>query len=226
MIVAVIPARGGSKRLPGKNLRPLAGKPLIAYSIAVCRLVPSIGGCFVTTDDPEIAAVARAHGAEVIDRPSDLAADESPTATAVAHAARHIAALGHDLSAVVTLQPTNPLRPPALLSRAIDEFEARDCSSLVSVSPTAAKTGRIEDGWFVPDYVLGDRSQDVPPRYRENGMIYLTRSELLWNHGDLFGESVLPFVIDTPFDGIDIDVEGDFAVAEEVYLRYADELGY
>ncbi len=226
MIAAVIPARGGSKRLPGKNLRQFHNRPLLYYSIAVCQRVEAIDSFFVTTDDPEIAAVASEYGAEVIHRPADLATDESSTAAVVAHAARHIVARGHDLSAVVTLQPTNPLRPPALVTQAIDAFKTAECDSLVSVSLSKAKIGRIENGLFAPDYVPGQRSQDLPPRYRENGLIYITRRATLTERGDLFGKRIFPFVVEPPFDKVDIDDTYDLTMAEALYMRYFSTLGY
>lgn len=226
MIVAVIPARGGSKRLVGKNLRQLGNRPLLYYSIAVCQRVEAIDRCFVSTDDAEIAAVARAYGAQIIDRPAELATDHSSTAEVIAHAARHIVAQGDDLSAVVTLQPTNPLRPPGLVTRAIDAFWAAECDSLVSVSLSKAKLGRIEDGLFAPDYVVGQRSQDLPPRYRENGLIYITRRATLTEHGDLFGGRIHPFVVEAPFDRADIDDADDLIMVEALYRRHASSLGY
>ena len=226
MIVAVIPARGGSKRLPGKNLRQLCNRPLLYYSVAVCKLVEAIDRYYVTTDDPEIAAVASGYGAEVIHRPTDLATDETSTAAVVAHAAEQIVAVGHDLSAVVTLQPTNPLRPPALVTKAINAFRTAECDSLVSVSLSKEKTGYVENGLFAPNYILGQRSQDLPPKYRENGLIYITRRAVLMEHGDLFGKRLCPFVVEPPFDKADIDDAYDLTMAEALYTRYLSNLGY
>jgi N-acylneuraminate cytidylyltransferase len=226
VIAAVIPARGGSKRLPGKNLRPFCNRPLLYYSVAVCQRVEAIDRYYVSTEDPEIAALARGYGAEVIERPAALATDDASTASVIAHAARHIVAQGLDPSAIVTLQPTNPLRPPALVSQAIDAFKGAKCDSLVSVSPSKAKIGRIENGLFAPDYVLGLRSQDFPAQYRENGLIYITRLALLTEQDDLFGRSLHPFVVEPPFDRVDIDDSDDLIMAEALYARYSSDLGY
>ena len=104
MVVALIPARGGSKRLPGKNVRLFGGRPLIAYSIALARSVAGIDRCVISTDDEEIAAIARHWGAEVIARPPELATDTATTAAAARHALAHIVQGGAVPRALVTLQ--------------------------------------------------------------------------------------------------------------------------
>src|SRR4051794_4871806 len=107
MLLAIIPARGGSKRLPGKNLAPFGGRPLIAWSIAAARAMPEVARVAVTTDDPAIANVAREWGAEVVDRPSHLAGDETPTLDALIHAASEMDSRGVGFDGLLLLQPTN-----------------------------------------------------------------------------------------------------------------------
>lgn len=226
MIAAVIPARGGSKRLPGKNLAPFAGRPLLAWSILAARAAPSVDGVWVSTDDPSIAAAAREYGAEVIDRPAELARDGTLTIDAIVHAAREIENRVGTIEAAMTLQPTNPLRPVAMIEEAVARFRAVPCDSLVSVSQRPLKTGDISDGYFRPSYVFCQPSQHTPPLTYENGVLYITRRDTLLEAGSLCGERILAFVTERPFDDVDIDEEADLMVGEAIFRSVADRLGY
>jgi CMP-N-acetylneuraminic acid synthetase len=220
--IAFIPARGGSKRMPRKNLRMFAGHPLIAHSIAVGMSSPRIGRCVVSTDDDEIAAVAEAYGATVIERPQALSTDEAPTATAARHVVDSLIEAGVRPAVLVTLQPTCPLRPPYLVAEALDAFESRSADSVVSVTHSALKLGRVENGWFAPAYQIGIRSQDMSPAYFENGVIYVSRVDTLVAQGNLFGERVVALETDPLYAMADIDTELDFAIAEFLYFRHRD----
>jgi N-acylneuraminate cytidylyltransferase len=226
MIVALIPARGGSKRLPRKNLLSFAGKPLIYYSIALAQRTPGLDRCVVSTEDNEVADVARNYGAEVIMRPVELAGDDTPTAAVAQHVAIALADAGSLPSLVITLQPTSPLRPPAVIEQALALFEATRPDSVVAVASTAAKTGSIADGRYLPAYTPGTRAQDMPPRYRETGLVYASDARLVLERGDLFGERIVPLVSDPLFPAIDIDTALDFETAECLFTRHRDLFTY
>lgn len=184
-VLALIPARGGSKGLPGKNLRPLAGKPLVAWSVEQALATPEITRVVVSTDDPGIAEVARAAGADVpFLRPADLSGDEAPTSGAVIHALDHLAARGEEFDAILLLEPTSPLRKAGDLSRAIatlvEGWERSD--SVVSLgeihtdSPYLAKVV-TPDGYVAPllPPTGTTRRQDLPVAYFPYGVAYLTK---------------------------------------------------
>jgi len=215
--IAIIPARGGSKRLPKKNLLELGGEPLIIHSINYAKNnLGIIDTIVVSTDDPEIKKIALQQGVEVVDRPDELSGDEAPTITALQHVLQNI---DEDVSEVVLLQATNPLRPEDLLKDAWKAYQ-QGFESLMSVTSNRQKFGRIKDGKFTPyNYSFGQRSQDMDPLYFENGLLYIAKADLV-RKGTLLGELNLPFVIEHPYAYVDIDDAEDLAYAEFVMNRY------
>lgn len=208
--IAIIPARGGSKRLPGKNVLPLAGKPLLAHSIEFAKKHHFIDEVYVSTDDNEIKKVALQYGAKVIDRPVAISGDLEPTITALQHVLERIDA---KVENVVLLQATNPLRPDYLLSEAIEIFEKNNLESLFTVSRDEHKLGKIEDGKFLPfNYKPGQRSQDLEPLYFENGLLYIAKASLI-QEGILMNENSFPMLVNHPFTKVDIDTQQDFDYA-------------
>src|SRR5689334_22545889 len=150
MMIAVIPARGGSKRLPKKNILPFAGSPLICHSIALARSLPVIDRVCVSTDDPETARIARDAGAEVVIRPAELATDRSTTASAIRHALLTLTEKGPRAEGVITLQPNCPLRTAEIVENAVALFRHENPDSVVSVTKSHHKLGPIENGRFLP----------------------------------------------------------------------------
>lgn len=224
MILAIIPARGGSKRLPRKNIISFGGKPLLAWSIETALSTPGVRECFVSTEDAEIAAVAREFGATIIDRPAELATDNASTVDVLLHA---VQAAGNDhrqAAGVLLLQPTNPLRPRSMMIRAIDRFLSEPCDSLIGVSRRPLKLGKVEHGRFVPDYAFGAQSRLMPPVFFENGLIYLTKMETLVQDGSLTGDRVLAFETERPFDEVDIDEPVDLLVGEAILSAVRNQL--
>lgn len=209
--IAIIPARGGSKRLKDKNIKALNGLPLLVHSIRYAQQFPDlIDGIFVSTNDKGIKQVALDYGAQVIDRPEALAGDHSTTISALQHALDNLPDTVQD---VILLQPTNPLRPYALLPEALQVYFERDFQSLFTVSRNHQKLGRIVNQQFVPyNYELGQRSQDLEPLYFENGLLYVLQSDLI-RQGKIMGEHSFPFVVDNPFSEVDIDTQADFDYA-------------
>ena len=228
-ILAVIPARGGSKGIPRKNIRPLAGKPLLAYSIEAALAVRDrLVRVILSTDDPAIAAAGRAYGADVpFLRPTELGGDRTPMVPVLQHAVREIES--HDslrLDWVLLLQPTAPLRSPEDIRAAIALAEAGGCDSVISVVQVFAVhpilMKRIEGDRLMPfcmEEKEGTRRQDYqPPAYMRNGAIYLTRRDILMERGSIWGEVVRPYVMPEE-RSLSIDNELDFKLAE---LRLGD----
>ncbi|MFT4802597.1 MAG: CMP-N-acetylneuraminic acid synthetase, partial [Flavobacteriaceae bacterium] len=169
--IAIIPARGGSKRLPNKNIKLLGSLPLIAHSIKFAQ-ENGIEKIVVSTDDDAIKKIAIDYGAEVILRPAELAIDTSPTIDALKHV---IQSIPEDFDTIILLQPTNPLRPKNLLEDALKIMKEQNYDSLMSVSRNHQKFGKISKNKFVPfNYEFGQRSQDLEPLFFENGLLYIT----------------------------------------------------
>jgi N-acylneuraminate cytidylyltransferase len=191
-ILAIIPARGGSKGLPGKNIRPLAGLPLIAHSVRAAALTPQVTRCVVSTDTEEIASVARQHGGEVpFLRPVELARDDTPMAPVVRHALEWCEQEeGETYAAVLLLDPTSPARVPHQLAAAVERlFAHTDLDGVISVSePTfnpvwvGVRPGRSREGALERYFEAGvgvTRRQDADRFLRINGNFYLWRSEFV-----------------------------------------------
>lgn len=222
-ILAVIPARGGSKRLPGKNIRILGGRPLIAWSIEAALNITGIIDVLVSTDDEIIAAVARKYGAMVPWlRPAELASDEATSADACLHALDWYEAEFGAVDGVLLLQPTSPFRGKETVVQGLALFKARGYGCVVAFSPAASHPMwcvRIEDGKTVPFIAgggFGVRSQDLPPAYAVNGALYLISPAMLRNTKDFVGSVVTPLVMEKPEESIDIDTELDWRYAEAI----------
>ncbi len=209
--IAIIPARGNSKRLPGKNLLLLGQLPLIAHSILYAKAnLEIIDDVYVTTDCAQIKKAALEYGAKVIDRPSELSGELEPTVSAVKHVLQNI----EEVDSVVLLQPTNPLRPQSLLKDAFDQYNLSAVNCLFTVSRNYQKFGKICEGRYIPfNYKLGQRSQDLEPLYFENGLLYISKANLILTD-IILSEVAIPFVVDHPFANVDIDTQEDFDYAE------------
>ncbi len=210
--VAIIPARGGSKRLPGKNIKMLGELPLIAHSIQYAQRHNNIiDQVYVTTDSPEIKAISEQYGALTIDRPTEISGDHEPTITALQHT---LSMLPETVEHIILLQPTNPLRPEGLLPEALKKYTEGAHDSLVSITRNQEKFGKLTNGKFIPyNYTLGQRSQDLEPLYAENGLLYISHTSLI-KKGILIGENHTTIVIDHAFAKADIDTLQDFEYVE------------
>lgn len=221
--ITIIPARGGSKRFPGKNTHILNGKPLICHSIDYSKKNDSIIDTYVSTDAEDIKQVSLLSGAKVIDRPKELADDYATTAAAMRHAVHHLVNNGVEFDFVVLLQATNPLRPKNLLNEAIDIIEKGNNDSLFTVNRSTRKLGKIVDNIFVPwNYHFGQRSQDLDPLFYENGLLYITRKDLLLQE-IIEGPTAYPLIVDHPYGEVDIDTKEDFSYAEFMLNQYRNE---
>lgn len=221
--ITIIPARGGSKRFPGKNTHVLNGKPLICHSIEYSLQNARVSGTYVSTDAEDIKSISRVAGAEIIDRPDELAGDYATSASVMQHAVKSLIEKGVDFDYVILLQATNPLRPKGLLDEALSIIEKTGATSLFTVTKSEKKLGKIIDGKFTPwNYTFGMRSQDMEPLYYENGLLYITSRELLLE-GIIEGKDAYPLVVDHPFGEVDIDTKEDFEYAKFMLNQYGNE---
>jgi N-acylneuraminate cytidylyltransferase len=220
-VLAVIPARGGSRSIPLKNIKPLAGKPLLAYTIDAAKRSRHLDRCVVSTDHDEIAKVAAAHGAEVIHRPPEYATDEAPTELALLHAVGELRQAGYRPDYVVTLEPTSPLRTAELIDRCIEmAMQRTEADCVMTVIETRKCYGRILDGRF--EYLFPDqprRRQDRTPLYEESSTVYVTRTGALERHRSVLGVVRYAVVVDDPREAIDINEPLDFILAEAALSR-------
>jgi N-acylneuraminate cytidylyltransferase len=222
--IAIIPARGGSKRLPNKNILNLGGIPLIAHSILYAQKNSDlIDAVYVSTDDAAIKRIALEYGAKIIDRPENLSGDFEPTVSALRHVLESIET---DVENVILLQATNPLRPQNLLEEAFEVFQKGDYDSLFTVSRNHQKLGKIAANKFVPfNYKIGQRSQDLEPLFFENGLLYIAKASLILPldcaRGDskIISENAFPFELNSIFANVDIDAEEDLEYAEYLYQK-------
>ena len=223
-VLGVIPARGGSKGVPRKNIRLVCGKPLIAYTIETALAAKHLfHRVIVSTDDLEIAEISRSWGADVpFLRPADLANDKAPMIPVVQHAVRFAEQdekIRFDW--VCLLQPTEPFRSVADIEGALSVATWSDCDSVISVvqvfsvHPMLMK--RIDAGRLVPYSVEekeGTRRQDYSPAaYMRNGAIYLTRRDVLMNRNSIWGDVIRPYIM-PPERSAGIDSELDFKLVE------------
>lgn len=224
VIVGLVTARGGSKSIPRKNVKPLAGKPLIAWTVEAALQSSGLNRVIVSTDDNEIARVAQEWGAEVpFMRPSELAQDDSPHISAVEHTIRWLAT--HDDSCpdyIMTLQPTSPLRTAADIDAAIGIAETHTAIAVVSVCETGHHpylSKRVLEDGTLADLVSSDitylRRQALPPAYVLNGAIYLNRRESLLHSQTLLPQGTYAYIM--PLErSLDVDVPWDLYLADLV----------
>lgn len=216
--IAIIPARGGSKRLPQKNIKLLDGFPLLAFSILYAQANSDIiDDIYVSTDDVDIKNVALKYGAKVIERPKAISGDLEPTVSALKHVLQSIDA---KVENVILLQPTNPVRPESLLREAFKIYQKEKYESLFTVSRDHKKLGRITDNKFIPfNYKIGQRSQDLEPLYYENGLLYITKANLILKD-IIIDENGFPYEVDHIFANVDIDTQEDFDYAKYLYDKH------
>ena len=225
-IVCIVPARGGSKGVPKKNLRLLAGILLLVHTLHHARAAARIGRIVVSTDDQEIATVARREGADVVVRPPELSTDEASSESAIAHALAVLARERYVPDIVVFLQCTSPFRTPGDIDAAVQPVLAGEADSVLSVVPFHGLVWqRDDDGGSQPvnfDPARRPRRQEMAPRFVENGSIYVFTRELFERSGVRLGGRVRLHVMHGAA-GLDIDSELDLQIAEALMTaRVAD----
>jgi CMP-N-acetylneuraminic acid synthetase len=219
--ICIIPARGGSKEIPKKNIVDLAGKPLIAYTIETAKQSGVFDHVYVSTEDSEIAQTAKEYGAEIIDRPAKLATDEAGTLSVLQHAVKD-----RDCDIVVLMQATSPFTTSDDVKKMVEKLKESEADSVVSLkeadySPYWMK--KIDENGKVSEFMEGGiknyvRRQDLPKLYQLTGAIYATRKRVL-ESGNILGENTLSYLIPEE-RSLDIDTKFDLKVAR--LLKNAD----
>ncbi len=231
-VLGVITARGGSKGIPGKNIKPFFGKPLIAYTIEAAITSGVFDKLILSTDDKEIAGVAKKFGCDApFIRPAELAGDNTPHLSVIQHAVRWLKENEkYEPDYVMILQPTSPLRRPEHIKESVDLMLKYRSDSVVRVSPVP---GHYNPQW---QFVLGEgnalkiftggpfrdiikRRQDLSTTYAKNGSIFLIKTANLFdNRPSLYGDDVRAYVMDEKFS-TNIDTPGDWSATEEIFKQ-------
>ncbi|WP_268035026.1 acylneuraminate cytidylyltransferase family protein [Algoriphagus sp. PAP.12] len=231
-ILGLIPARGGSKGVPGKNIKSLGGKPLLAYTAETALGSKYIAKTILSTDDSDIASTGKMLGLEVpFMRPAELAMDQTPTLPVIIHALEYYREMGEDFDAVCLLQATSPFRASGILDMAIEKFKNSKADSLVSVLEVPDHYNPhwtfFEEGSGYLQIATGEkelitRRQALPKAYFRDGSIYLTKASVILN-GSLYGEK-MSFLKNDPAFYINIDTQEDWIKAENWLRENQDKL--
>ena len=231
-VLTIIPARGGSKGIPNKNIRNLCGKPLIVWTIGEAKKSKYIDNIIVSTDSQEIAEVSQQYGADVpFTRPTELADDKTPTNEVIIHAIKWLETnknIKYDI--IILLQPTSPLRKVSHIDAAIQRFLANPyAKSLIAIKEVEENPywmKLIDDDGYLKNYISQrnniTRRQNLPNTYILNGAIYIMRAFDFLNYKSFDVDNTIPFIMDAK-SSIDIDTEIDFKLAEVLLNRNLNE---
>ena len=228
-VLGLIPARGGSKGIPRKNIRLLEGRPLIAYSAQTALAVRALNRVILSTEDPEIARIGRECGLDVpFLRPADLAQDHTPTLPVVRHALESLIELGESYDAVCLLQPTNPFRTIAEIEGCLGLWESRGADTVFTVRPVPLE---YNPHWVYFESADGDlrlstgepepipRRQSLPPAYYRDGSVYVIRTSVVLEGDSLYGERIMGYRATSPHP-INLDTMADWARAESIAAEW------
>ncbi len=221
-ILAIIPARGGSKGVPRKNIKDLNGKPLIAYTIEASLNSNLIDTTIVSSEDKEILEISKKFGAEIINRPKELATDKASTMPVITQVLNELSSKGKNFDIVVILQPTSPCRDSNDIDNAVKFFLEQDANALISVVSPDIEILKAyivnSDGYLqgaINDKYPFTRRQDLPKAYLANGAIYMIKTELFLKSESLMTEKTLPFVMPKE-KSVNIDTIEDFKKAKKL----------
>jgi len=213
-VLAVVPARGGSKGVPRKNIRLLGKEPLIAHTLKTALSVDMIDSLIVSTDDDEISSVADAYGVKVLHRPSELATDDSSTESVIIHVLDRMLLDGHNYDIVLILEPTSPFRSVETIVETIKLFANKSVESVLAVRETRENIGSIKNNIFKPININSPRRRQLrEAMYIESSTIYAARTDYLLSHKTLVSNSWTPIVVPKN-ESIDINDDNDFRIAE------------
>lgn len=224
-VLGIVPARGGSKGIPGKNVRPLGGKPLLAWTAESALAARRLSRVVLTTDDEKIAEVGRACGLEVpFLRPAELAMDDTPTLPVLQHAVAELEKKGNRFDAVCLLQPTSPFRRAGDIDGCIEMLETEGLDAVVSVLPVPPEHNphwvwfRAGDGLL--RLATGEdqpipRRQELPPAFHRDGSVYVTRRDVLMEGNSLYGKRLGGFLADSR--SVNLDTPADWERAERLF---------
>ena len=230
-ILGLIPARGGSKGIPRKNIRNISGIPLVGFAITAARLVPEIDMVTLSTDDQEIADVGKTFGADVpFLRPAEIAADDTPMIDVVSFTLKYLEGHGQSFDYVCLFQPTTPFRDPKTISKAIALLDSRpDADSCVALAQVIdfhpKRIRRIVDG-YVEGYLGENADAECQQRqahfgdaaYRRCGTFYISRSQTILRQKSVFGRKVLPYIVDG-CQAVTIDDKLDLLLVEAIWSQ-------
>jgi len=212
--LVIIPARANSKRLPGKNMKLLLGKPLIQYSIDTALSIFDKTNIWINSDDLDIIALAKNSNIQSLIRPGNLSTDFTPTIDVLKHHVNHLINENIVFDAIILLQPTNPFRDKNFVQNSIRIFENSERESLATFSKSEKKLGRIRNNNFEPiNYSPGQRSQDLNSNYYENGLLYIIKTNSILK-GEIITRDVYPLICNNIEASVDIDTLEDFVFAE------------
>jgi CMP-N,N'-diacetyllegionaminic acid synthase len=222
-VVAIIPARGGSKGIPGKNLKPVCGAPLLAWSIMQANAAASVDSVWVTSDSDDILAVAREYGAHPVRRPDSLSGDTASSESAWQHALQEIERSGVVVDFVIGMQATSPIRAPSDLDQALEKVRQANLDSLLTVT-------EVEDyfNWRLGpdgpesinyDYRSRKRRQLIEKSYLENGSFYIFRPSILRNFNNRLGGAIGMHVMER-HKMFQIDNPEDIVLCEAIMRGY------
>lgn len=217
-ILAIIPARSGSKEISGKNKIELLGKPLISYSVNTALSSKHVNKVIVSSDDKEILALCEKLQVETIKRPKKYAQNNSPIDLALKHVLDKLEN-NYIPDLIVLLQPTSPLRKVETVDRAIKEFikKGKDYDSLIPLHRIESKIGKIKKKMYYSFNNLGKQRQELKPYYKECGTVFIFRPDVI-RRGKYYGEKIFPFIVESNIEAIDIDDMFDLKLAE-FYLK-------
>jgi CMP-N-acetylneuraminic acid synthetase len=224
-IVAIVPARKGSKRLPGKNMMPLAGRPLIDWTIKAALQSNVFTSIIVSSDDPQIISNTEEWCVSGVLRPAGLASDTATTTDAILHALDFLNKTIVDPAAFMLLQPTSPLRTAVDICNAVDVMVKKGSDNVVSICRAEhppSWCGTIDEDGKMTNFLRSNdvnlRSQDLSDYYRLNGAIYLAKTEVFRSRKSFFTENCRPYVMPVS-RSVDIDTKLDFQIAD-LLLRH------
>lgn len=225
-VLGLVPARGGSKGIPRKNVRDLGGRPLLAWTAEAALGARRLSRVVLSTDDPEIAEIGRRCALEVpFLRPAELALDETPTLPVVRHALLELEKTGGRFDAVCLLQPTSPLRRAADVDACVDLLQSTGADAVISVRPVPAEHNPhwvyLPGGEGFLRLATGEaepipRRQDLPPAFHRDGMVYVTRRDVVIEGNSLYGRRVAAYVAPGSYRSINLDTPEDWARAERL----------
>jgi CMP-N-acetylneuraminic acid synthetase len=227
-VLGIVPARGGSKGIPRKNLCRLGGKPLLQYTAEAALKARRLSKVILTTEDAEIAEVGRSCGLEVpFLRPAELARDDTPTLSVVQHVMQEIEQAGEYYDAICLLQPTTPFRRAEQIDECIELLQHENADAVITVLQVPMKYNpqwvywKDRNGHLI--LCTGSkepitRRQDLPPAYHRDGSVYVTRRDVIMRHNSLYGERLCGYLL-SPDDSVNIDGPVDLQHAQELIAR-------
>lgn len=223
-VLGIIPARGGSKGIAGKNIKLLGGRPLLQYSFEAAKDSGLLTRCILSSDSEKIIEKGRKLGLEApFIRPAELARDDTPSIAVIEHALRFLEEKGENFEAICLLQPTTPFRSPRLIDRAIEKFMAQEVDSLISVREVPHEYNphwvfEEKDGSLAiatGEKEIISRRQELPKAYHRDGAIYLTKTEVIQKRNSLYGDRI-GFIENEDPNYVNLDTHADWKRAEEL----------